>query len=96
MIENLHADLREAVALLAELQRRGLYVEPRGPDVLRIGPPELLDEDILKEARRVKAALLEVLTTPHTWPCTRCGNFVFRLPTLCYWCRKAEERPAHA
>ena len=90
-------DLDRAARLIAEFRARGLYVEPRGPDLIRIGPPELLDEEMIESARAAKPALLRILTAPEeSWPCEWCGRFRFRLPTICYWCRSAARRRAHA
>ena len=82
-------DMDQAAHHVAELRARGLYLIAQGPDRLRIGPPDLLDDRLLEWARRAKPALLRVLTTRRTWPCARCGRFRFRLPTVCYWCRQA-------
>ena len=93
-------ELDRAAHLLADLRARGLYLEPRGPDRLRIGPPDRLDEDTLAHVRALKPALLAILMDRgrRTWPCIRCENpaFVFPLPTICYWCRRTEGRPGHA
>ena len=90
-------DLDEAALLIAEWRARGLYIESRGPDRIRIGPPELLDEDMIKSARAAKPALLRILTTPEeTWACAWCGRFRFGLPTLCYWCRSGARRRVRA
>ena len=90
------ANLQEAVALLAELQLRGLYIEPSGPNLLRVGPPDLLDEFTLTQVRAAKTALMEIFSNPRTWPCVRCERFAFRTPTVCYWCRRAGARATHA
>ena len=89
-------DLDAAAVLLAELRARGVYLEPRGPDRLRIGPPDLLDDDAIERARAAKPALLHILGTSASWSCVRCGRFRFSLPTVCWWCRRAEGRPARA
>lgn len=88
------ANMDEAARLMAEIRARGLYLEPRGPDRLRIGPPDLLDEKTLERARAAKSALLAILTSGQTWPCVRCERFRFALPTICYWC--ARTRAGHA
>ena len=90
-------DLDQAARLLAELRARGVYVEPRGNDQIRIGPPELLDEEMIESARAAKPALLQILTTTtKSWSCEWCGRFRFSLPTICYWCRSAARRRTHA
>lgn len=94
--EHQPANLREASALLAELQLRGLYIEPSGPNLIRVGPPDLLDDNTLNQVRAVKTALIEIFSNPRIWPCVRCEKFAFRTPTVCYWCRLVEGRPAHA
>jgi len=87
-----------AVVLFAELQARGLYLEPRGPDLLRIGPPDLLDEDTVEKVRTAKTAILSVLRErgTRTWACVRCGKFAFDVPTVCFWCCAAAEKEHHA
>ena len=84
--------------LLAELNARGLFVEPRGLDRLRVGPPDLVDDETIARIRQVKASLLKVLTEHHgdTWACIRCGRFSFTTPVVCYWCRRAEDMDLHA
>jgi len=89
-------DLDEAARLVAEWRARGLYLERRGPDRLRIGPPDLLDDRVLDRAREAKPALLQILRERRSWPCARCGRFHFPLPTVCYWCKDTERSPAHA
>lgn len=89
-------DVEGTARALAELRARGLYVTPTGPDRIRIGPPDLLDDEILRWARGVKPELLRILTTRRAWSCVRCDRFRFRLPTVCYWCRRAEGSPGHA
>ena len=87
-----------AVVLFAELQARGLYLESQGPDLLRIGPPDLLDEDTVEQVRAAKTAILSVLRDrgSRTWACVRCGKFAFDVPTVCAWCRHAAGREHHA
>lgn len=83
-------DMDRAALLIAEWRARGLYVESRGPGRVRIGPPELLDEEMIESARAAKPELLRILTTPEeTWSCVWCGRFRFGLPTICWWCRSA-------
>ena len=85
-----NTDLDRAARLIAEWHASGLYVEPRGPDLIRIGPPELLNEEMIESARAAKPALLRILTaSEESWPCEWCSRFRFRLPTICYWCRSA-------
>lgn len=83
--------LEPAAQLLAELTARGLFLEPRGPDTLRIGPPELLDQATVDQVRALKPELLSILqgAGTRTWPCSLCGKYAFRLPEICYWCRRA-------
>lgn len=78
----------EAARLVAEFRARGLYLEPRGHDRLRVGPPELLDPGTVERAREAKTALLRILTSDRIWTCVRCDRFRFRQPTICYWCRR--------
>ncbi len=87
-----------AVVLFAELQSRGLFLELRGPDLLRIGPPDLLDEDTVERVRTAKTAILSVLRErgTRTWACVRCGKFAFDVPTVCFWCCAAAEKEHHA
>ena len=90
-------DLDVAARLIAEWRARGVYVEYRGPDRLRIGPPDLLDEEMIERARVAKPALLRILTTSEeTWACLSCGRFRFWLPTICYWCRRGDRVTHHA
>ena len=90
-------DLDRAALLIAEWRARGLYLESRGPDRIRIGPPELLDEKMIESARAAKPALLRILTASgETWPCSWCGRFRCGLPTICYWCRYAARRRVDA
>ena len=90
-------DVDRAARLIAEWRARGLYVESRGPDRIRIGPPELLDEKTIESARAAKPALLRILTAPaETWPCEFCGRFRFGLPTICFWCLSAAGVPHEA
>ena len=90
-------DLDVAAGLMAEWRARGVYVVSRGPDRIRIGPPELLDDEIIESARAAKPALLRILTAPEeTWPCASCGKFRFALPTICFWCRCNGEVPHEA
>lgn len=93
-----HTDMDQAARLIAEWRARGLYVESRGPDRIRIGPPELLDDEMIASARAAKPALLRILTAPDktTWSCSWCGRFGFGLPTICYWCRYAARRRVDA
>jgi len=85
-----------ATELIAELTARGLYLEPKGQGTLRIGPPELLDEATVALVRTMKSELLAVLLNEgiRSWPCSRCGRFAFRLPTICFWCRSVREGAA--
>lgn len=85
----------EAAALLAELGARGLYLRPLPDGRIGARPPELLDAETVERIRAMRAPILEALSRP-TWPCVRCQGFAFDRPTVCYWCRRAEGRPAHA
>ena len=87
-----------AAVLFAELQARGLYLDPRGPDLLRIGPPDLLNEDRLERVRAAKTEILSLLRErgTQTWPCVVCDRHSFDVPTVCYWCRHAAGRKHHA
>ena len=90
-------DLDQAARLIAEWRALGVYVQSRGPDRIRIGPPELLDDEMIESARAAKPALLLILTAPdETWSCSWCGRFRFGLPTICYWCRYAARRRVQA
>ena len=90
-------DLDVAARLMAEWRARGLYIVSRGQDRIRIGPPELLDDETIESARAVKPALLRILAAPEeSWPCARCGKFRFGLPTICFWCRCDGEIPHEA
>lgn len=91
-------DLVPAAQLLAELRSRGLQLAPRGADRIWVAPIEMLDEGTLQRVRAMKSALLSILLSVghKTWCCTRCGRYAFHLPTICFWCRKAEEREHHA
>ena len=87
----------DAVALVAELRACGLTIEPDPPGHVIVRPSNLLNEELVARVRALKPALLELLAgPPRSWPCTRCGNFAFRLPTICYWCRRAEGSEHHA
>jgi hypothetical protein len=81
--------------LLRELRERGVEVRPDPPDrILFRGP---VDDDLRARIREAKPALLAYLSHPPTWPCSRCGKFAFGQPhVVCYWCKRQEERPAHA
>ena len=80
----------DAVSLVAELRACGLTIEPDPPGHVIVRPKDLLDEELVTRVRALKPALLELLTgPPRSWPCTRCERFVFRLPTICYWCQRA-------
>ena len=83
-------NMDSAVELFAELTARGLFLEARGSDTLRVGPPELVDETTVEQVRAMKPALLSILqgAGTQTWTCTRCGKFSFHIPTICYWCRE--------
>ena len=87
-----------AVVLFAELQSRGLFLELRGSDLLRVGPPDLLNDDLLERVRAAKTAILSLLRDQgtRTWSCVRCGKFAFNVPTVCAWCRHAAGREHHA
>lgn len=82
--------------LLASLQARGLWIQWTAPDSLEVGPPEKVGVETLEALRRWKPVLLDAFANPRTWPCVRCGRHLFKLPCVCYWCRKSEERPGHA
>jgi len=56
-----------AVELLADLRRRGVAVEVEGP-ALVLGPADRLTADDVAEAKRLKPALLALLTTPRPEP----------------------------
>ena len=90
-------DLDVAARLIAEWRARGVYVLSRGRDRLRIGPPDLLDEEMIERARVAKPALLRILTaSEETWGCQSCDRFRFWLPTICYWCRRGDRVTHHA
>ena len=90
-------DLDVAARLMAEWRARGVYIVSRGPDRIRIGPEELLDDEMIESARTAKPALLRILTAPkETWACSSCGKFRFPLPTICFWCRCDGEVPREA
>ena len=79
----------DAVSLVADLQARGLTIEPDPPGHVIVRPGNLLNEELIARVRALKPALLELLTAPpRTWPCARCGNFAFQEPeVICYWCQ---------
>ena len=90
-------DLDVAAGLMAKWRARGLYIVSRGPDRIRIGPPELLDDEMIESARAAKPELLRILTAPkETWACKSCDQFRFALPTICFWCRCDGEVPREA
>ena len=90
-------DLDVAAGLMAKWRARGLYIVSRGPDRIRIGPPELLDDEMIESARAAKPELLRILSAPEeTWSCESCGKFRFPLPTICIQCRCNGEVPREA
>ena len=81
-------DLDVAARLMAEWRARGVYIVSCGPDRIRIGPEELLDDEMIESARAAKPELLRILTAPEeTWACSSFGKFPFPLPTICFRCR---------
>jgi len=83
-----------ATEFFAELLSQGFVLEARAPDRLWIAPVEKLDEETIKRVRAMKPALRAILDGMgiHAWPCVRCGRHAFSQPTICYWCRRVEER----
>lgn len=92
----MRADVREAAALLAEAAARGVWIRRDPSGSLRVGPTDRLDPTTLQDLRLRKEALLALFSTPAPWSCLRCGRHRFAQPTLCYWCRRTEERPGYA
>ena len=72
--------MTEAVAILTELQRRGVIVAVEG-DTLCLRPRRALDDTLLARIREVKPAILEALRTgmaacslPHCAGCYDVGD----------------------
>ena len=91
--------MTEAVAILTELQRRGVIVTVEG-DILCLKPRRALDDTLLARIREVKPAILEALRTgltacgsPHCAGCYDVGDGRKIHPPKCgEGCRKWLER----
>ncbi len=86
----------EATAFLAELGDRGLRLRPLPDGRIGIRPAADVDAETAARIRAMRGALRDLLLHPRTWACIRCERFRFARPTVCYWCQRAEERPARA
>ena len=87
--------LARAEAFLAELGERGLRLRPLPEGRIYVEPASAVDAETAERIRAMRSPLLEALARP-TWPCVRCSRFAFTAPTVCYWCRHAEEWTGHA
>lgn len=65
--------MTEAIAILAELQRRGVIVSVEG-DTLCLKPRRVLDDTLLDRVREAKPALLEALREGLAEGLATCGS----------------------
>ena len=84
--------------VLQEAQRRGIVLTPRGTAIRFRGPRGALSEELKRELVRHKPEIIVILEAgPETYPCSSCGQFTFaEADVLCYWCRRAAQKPHYA
>ena len=75
---------------LQEAQRRGIVLTPAGATLRFRGPKDALSEELKRELKRHKPAIIVLLGEGRsTYPCIRCDRFAFpEAGTCCYWCRE--------
>ena len=75
---------------LQEAQRRGIVLTPAGTTLRFRGPRNALTEELKRELKRHKPAIIVLLGEGRsTYPCSSCGRFAFvEADIVCYWCRE--------
>ena len=75
---------------LQEARRRGIVLTPAGATLRFRGPKDALSEELKRELKRHKPAIITLLMEGRsTYPCVRCEQFVFaEADAVCYWCRR--------
>ena len=86
----------EAAWLIAELGARGLRLRPLPNGRIYVQPANLLDSRTADRIKAMREPIRNILSSSCGWSCSRCARFRFPLPAVCYWCRRAEEKPVHA
>ena len=71
-----------AVALLRELQTRGIRVVARGDRLSLRGPESLLTEELTERLRQRKAEI--IAAAPQCETCTECGALIVE-PVTAWW-----------
>lgn len=91
--------LTAAHDLLDRLMSTGNTVKVEAPDTLLVGGP--LTDELRAAIRQHKPMILAILAESRrtrAFPCSCCGRFYFREPSVtCHWCRAGTpEKPADA
>lgn len=83
---------------IREARRRGIVLTPAGPTLHFRGPKGALREELKRELKRHKSAIIALLVEGcPTYTCSRCERFVFaEADVVCYWCRRAAEETHRA
>ena len=92
----MNTSIAEAAAYVAELNALGIRLRPLPDGRIYVQPAGLVDAAMADRIRAMRGPLREILSAPAGWACVRCGRFTFVAPTVCFWCRRAEQVPRHA